>query len=376
MSDSQALSGKAAAAAAPPPAAFRNRLEPAGLIRHFLENPPAGFTPFVAHGMPGFDAPFDLLTTVDVGVRRGIARLPGSRLWQKLLRFHTCFMGTTVSEYAPFPDDASAEALPNSLLTAWARRTQFLIVKDIPQASPLLGDADATWAADFLETCRSRDFIVVDGQALAYVAVDTGSEDEYLARLSTGRRKNIRRKLRVRDQLRVEILETGHDRFADGGFLDLLYSLYLAVYAQSDIHFDLLSTGFFKAVFQDASLQGRLFLYYAGSQLIGYNLCFVHEQMLIDKYVGFRYPDARDFNLYFVSWMENLAYARANGLTHYVAGWTDPEVKASLGASFTFTRHAVFVRNPVLRRVLRRLSRHFESDHAWFEKSVEPGGAR
>jgi hypothetical protein len=51
-----------------------------------------------------------------------------------------------------------------------------------------------------------------------------------------------------------------------------------------------------------------------------------------------------------------------------VAGWTDPEVKAQLGASFTFTQHAVYIRNPLLRALGRRFSRHFESDRAWQEQ--------
>jgi len=48
-----------------------------------------------------------------------------------------------------------------------------------------------------------------------------------------------------------------------------------------------------------------------------------------------------------------------------VAGWTDPEVKSFLGARMTFTRHAVYARNSLLRALLRRLGGHFESDRSW-----------
>lgn len=349
---------------------YDNQLEPTGMTRHFLEHPPAGFAPFVADDMPGFFAPFDLLTTVEPEVRQKIASLPGGKFLMRLLRFRTCFFGTTVSEYMPFPAGAAAAQLPAKMLNAWRRRSLLMIAKDIPEESPLLPAASAAAARDFLAACKDKGFILLDGQALAYVAIDFASEDEYLARLSSGRRKNIRRKLRSHADLRIEILVTGDARFSEEAFLSELYALYLQVYAQSELHFDLLSENYFKALLQDASLQGRLFLYHADAELIGYNLCFVHDGMLIDKYVGFRYPAARDHNLYFVSWMENLAYARAHGLTHYVAGWTDPEVKAFLGAKFTFTRHAVYVRNPLLRAILRRLSRHFESDRSWFESNA------
>ena len=98
--------------------------------------------------------------------------------------------------------------------------------------------------------------------------------------------------------------------------------------------------------------------------MIGWNLCYEHTGKLIDKYVGFAYPQAREHNLYFVSWMHNLDHARRRGLTHYVAGWTDPEIKAYLGAQFTSTQHAVYVRSRLLRSIFRRIAGHFESDRS------------
>jgi predicted N-acyltransferase len=82
----------------------------------------------------------------------------------------------------------------------------------------------------------------------------------------------------------------------------------------------------------------------------------------VDKYIGLVYPEARNFNLYFVSWFQNLEYALKRGLKTYIAGWTDPKVKASLGAKFTMTRHAVYVRNWLLRSLISRFKHVFESD--------------
>lgn len=94
-----------------------------------------------------------------------------------------------------------------------------------------------------------------------------------------------------------------------------------------------------------------VFCYRHDGELVGYNICLEHGGMLIDKYIGLRYPQARELDLYFVSWFVNLEHALERGLRFYVAGWTDPEVKAGLGARFTFTRHLVWV-NPILRRIL------------------------
>jgi predicted N-acyltransferase len=149
--------------------------------------------------------------------------------------------------------------------------------------------------------------------------------------------------------------------------LDEYYALYLNVFRQSEIHFDLLSAEFFRELLQNAKAGGIVFEYRHGGRLVGYNLCFLTADMLIDKYVGFRYPEARELNLYFVNWFHNLAYALERGVKHFVAGWTDPEIKAYLGARFAFTRHTVHVRTGLLRMLLRRLIGYFERDRAWGE---------
>lgn len=345
---------------------FISQLEPDALLGYFASHPPLGFTVERSpQGMPSFVAPFDLLTTADDALRRRVTRLPLYRLWGRLLSWRTRFAGTTVSEYAPLPPMVAPAELARGLKVTYGRECKLLIVKDIAQDSPLLSDADNTHARAFAEACEAEGYVLLEGQALAWLPIDFGSDDEYLARLSSGRRKNIRRKLRSRANLEIERVHTGDARFHDDATLAGFQSLFDNVYAQSEVHFDRLTAAFFRAALQDADSGGVVFVYRHAGQMIGWNLCYEYAGKLIDKYVGFAYPQAREHNLYFVSWMHNLDYARQQGLTHYVAGWTDPEVKAFLGARMTFTRHAVFVRNPLLRALLRRLARHFESDRRW-----------
>lgn len=364
--------------------AFATALEPAGLLAAFLAHPPEGFALLHATGVCdlAFTADLDLLTTADAALIAQVRGLPGYAWWGRCLRVRTAFIGTTVSEYFPqavadacgrASDSASASMLallPQQRVAAWRKlgaAYRLLVVKDLPCASPLL-DAQANRDADALaQACVDAGFVMLEGQQLAYVALDFPSVDAYLARLSASRRKNIRRKLRSRADLDVTRLPTGSAAFDDASLVDSHYALYLNVYAQSDIHFDLLSRAFFARVLRDASSGGIVFAYRHAGELIGFNLCFEHGGKLIDKYVGFAYPQARTHNLYAVSWMMNLEHALARGLTHYVAGWTDPQVKAELGASFTPTRHAVYVRNPLLRGLARRFAHRFEADREWKE---------
>lgn len=347
---------------------LHNQLEPDGLLAQFAAHPPEGFVLLPDWPAPAFAAPFDLLTTADDALKARLLSLPGGRWLSRRLRLQTDFVGTTVSEYALLPRMA-APALA-AALRARAGRTLLTIVKDLPQDSPLLPAEDNDHARLLSDALTEAGFILLEGQALAYVPMDFASLDEYLARLSRSRRSSLRRKLKSRTQLHITRVPTGA-AFADDGRVDAYYALFEAVYDQSEIHFDKPARGFFAGLLRDADNGGMVFEYRdaASNALLGWNLCFEHGDKLIDKYIGLNYPAARAANLYFVSWMVNLEYALERGLTHYVAGWTDPEVKAQLGAKFTFTRHAVFIRNPLLRALGRRFAGHFESDRQWSEQS-------
>ncbi len=342
---------------------FIAQLEPAALLDAFMRHPPLDFRVEQSpQGMPCFLAPFDLLTTADDALRRRVAGLPGYRWWGRLLCWRTRFAGTTVSEYALLPPSVAPMELAQGLKRGYGRECRLLIVKDIAQDSPLLDAAANEYAGAFAAACEAQGFVLLEGQALAWVPIDFASNDEYLARLSPSRRKNIRRKLRSRADLDIEAVATGDARFRDASTLAAFQALFDNVYEQSEVHFDRLGAEFFRTVLQDANSGGVVFIYRHAGAMIGWNLCYVHDGKLVDKYIGFAYPQAREHNLYFVSWMHNLDYARQRGLTHYVAGWTDPQVKSFLGARMTFTRHAVYARNPLLRALLRRIGGHFESD--------------
>ena len=349
---------------------FMSQLEPEALVRQFLAHPPRNFsTQRLPGGIPAFSAPFDVLTTTEPRFRRRVESWPFHRYWRRWLRLRVRFVGTTVSEYAWLPRHVDPAALAHTLRATQAAACSLLVIKDIPHHSPLLDVAGNVWADAFVDRCAAEGFILLEGQALAWVPIDFASIDDYLSRLSRGRRRNLRRKLRSRADLEIVQMPTG-TAFADDATIDDFHRLYRNVYEQSETQFDFLERDFFRAVLRDADNGGIVFVYRRDGRMIGWNLCFEYGDALVDKYMGLAYPQARAHNLYVISWMENLEYARSRGLRRYVAGWTDPQVKAELGARFTFTRHAVYPRNRLLRFALRHLARHFESDRAWREDTL------
>ncbi len=347
---------------------YLNQLEPDSFIDEFAAHPPLGFRIEPVAETPSFVAPFDLLTTTQDSVRKHVSEAPGYRWWGRLLRWRTTFVGTTVSEYALFPREADAEHLPDKLLSKLGRRQRLLIVKDIPQASPLLDTAANDWSARFTAACIEAGYVLLEGQALACRhLIDFADEAEYLGRLScASRRKDIRRKLRRRDEVKVETIRCGDMRFFNEAAIDAYYMLYSNVYQQSEIHFDQLSRNFLAAILRDAGSGGIMFVYRHKGAMIGWNLCYVNGDKLIDKYVRFRLPaGTRTESVLHQLVLQSRLCARKQGLAYYVAGWTDPQIKAYLGARFTLTQHAVYLRNRPLRALTRRLSKRFESDSRW-----------
>jgi len=337
--------------------ALVNLLEPLDLVCAFQSHPPEGFVP-LDFAAPAFATRFDLSTTLEPALRRRLSWIPAPKPM-------TAFIGTTISEYALFPAEVVPEELVRSLMARFAAKYSFIIIKDMP-AEPLLVGGDAfAYTQALIAACRAAGFELMDGQALAYVPIDFDSIDAYLGRLSHARRKNLRRKLRGGAAMEIETIPTGDARFSNDAFVAAVYALYLQVYAQSEIHFDLLSQAFFRAVLRSPEMNGTMFCYRVGGAMIGWNLCFEQNEMLIDKYIGFDYPAARAHDLYTVSWFRNLQHALDRGLRAYVAGWTDPEIKRQLGARFTATLHAVRARNPLLRGALRATKRWFEPDRRW-----------
>lgn len=341
-----------------------NKLEPDYLLADFFHYPPIGFNVDINENcLPVFSINFDLTTTMDPRGRKRLKALPLYRFWARLLRYNTLFVGTTVSEFCPIPSSLNNEAATNSLLQKAKQQYPLVIVKDLPKPSCLISDEDAKKNQAFLAALEQKGFLCVAGQALAFVPIDYSSIDDYMAKFSKVRRKDFRRKMRAMENLKVEVLTSNAPLFHDDKTLSHFYALYKQVYNQSDIHFDLLSQEFFRHLLQEKNDSLRVFIYRdEQNAIIGYNICFIVKDMLVDKYIGFDYPAASKNNLYFISWFHNLEFARQEGLKYYIAGWTDPEIKAYLGANVVYTQHAVFIKNPLLRWILKRFQRHFERD--------------
>jgi hypothetical protein len=203
---------------------YRNLIEPVALPRLFVALPPLDFTALEVAGVPAFSTIFDLTTTMEPRQRNKLLTLPGWPLIGRWLRMPACFVGTTVTEYALLPAALPPATFVDGLLNT-ARSYPILIIKDLPTAGPLIHDEDIRYAFDLAEACLQAGFLLVDGQALAYVPIDFSSAREFIARMPRARRKDIKRKLKSRTALDVEAEPTGAAMFRDDALLDEMCSI-------------------------------------------------------------------------------------------------------------------------------------------------------
>jgi uncharacterized protein len=351
------------------------QIEPQALIDAVLQNPPSGFEALPIEintkKLPAFLTEFDLLITADEPVQRFIHKISPflpKKICQDLLRPRTLFVGTTVSEFSLFPNEIDVEELPNILLEKMSTlKTKFLVVKDIAPESPLFSETENCISKKLCQAFTKAGFILLDGQAMAYIPLDFDSLDTFFSRQSASRRSDWRRKRKKRSVTELHVMKTGDPLFQDEKIIDCFYSLYENVYNKSEIHFEKLTRPFFRKILTDKHADGHIFAYTFQGEWIGYSLCFHYGDYFIDKYHGAKYPEYRNNNLYYVSWFDTLEYALEHGYKTAVFGWTNPEIKAYLGSSFLYSTHAVYIANPLLRNILKHFAHTFESDRKTLE---------
>jgi hypothetical protein len=209
--------------------------------------------------------------------------------------------------------------------------------------------ADRDFAAADLPLKEAR-FTRVPSLPVAALDLPFASEGEYLATLSAATRKDIRRKLKTAALVRVEM------RTSIAGIESEILSLYDETRSQSGLDygdFEKLSPDYFRGVMQNLGDRTVLMLYWAREELIGFNLLFVEKERVIDKYIGMRYPQAREHNLYALSWMTNVRFCLERGIRCLQTGQTAYASKVRFGSrldkSWLYYKHRGRLMNGLFR---------------------------
>jgi hypothetical protein len=229
---------------------------------------------------------------------------------------------------------------------AISERCSLFGLKDVPAPDRALWDA----------TAAPMGYRPMPSLPLASLAIDFASENEYLSRLSYTARKDMRRKLRARSQVGIELRDNVDD------VIDRLMALYAQTRARADMSFEHLSAEYFRGVPRQMGKRAFYVLYFQNDDLLAANLLLQDETTLLDKYFLMDAERGRALNLYFLSWFTNVGLCLARGLTSYQSGQAAYENKLRLGSRLTRTSIYFRHRNGLLNAGMQLFAPLFAAD--------------
>ncbi|MCK0196735.1 GNAT family N-acetyltransferase [Ancylobacter sp. 6x-1] len=298
---------------------------------------------------PAFGTTYRLDTTLQGPLRRLTDRL--YRLMPGLMSMRMLAFGSPVAEtchlgFAPHVAPARRGELLGAMmaaLQAYGHRNGYhlIAVKDVPERDM------PVWRDRLAEGGYTR----LSGLPTACLDLPYASFEDYLASLSKATRKDMRRKMKALDELRIEQRRTIDD------IVPAIEDLYQQTVAHSELQFEHLPGAYFDEVTRQMAPRTSVMLYWAGNRLVAFNFMIESDGRLIDKYIGMDYDAVRRYNLYFNSWLVNVRYCIEAGIPIYQSGQAFYGPKLRLGcrlhANWQYFRHRNAVLNATLRLVAR-----------------------
>lgn len=274
--------------------------------------------------VPAFATDYRLDTTMEGGVRRAAAFV--AKVLPRLMRIPMLALGSPVTERCRvgFAPDATPEQRAAWLDAILARMDAFaaengfrmLAVKDAPADEPLWQHA-----------CPRHGLRALPGLPGATLAIEWPDVDGYLATLGRATRKDLRRKQRAGANLAIE-WRTNLDGIADD-----VQRLYRETLAHAEFSFEELTPAWFDNVLRGMPGRAHCVTYREGARLVAFNLVLRDGERLLDKFLGMDYAAMDRYNLYHVSWLENIRFCTAHGIRTYEAGQGLHHEKARLGCA-------------------------------------------
>jgi hypothetical protein len=290
--------------------------------------------------LPLFETRFDLSTFVEGWIKQSL-KVAG-RLFPSLFQPRILGVGLLVGE--------SSEIGMDPQIDAGTLESAFKMAFDALQrlAAELKSDIVALYnfshygglPAEVLNT-----FHRAKCQSCARMPIDFKNLEEFLARLSRAARKDLRRKMRVAPEVRVIRSRN------ISPFLDRIYNLYRATVERSPMAFGAHNRLFFEKICERVP-GAEYTLYFVREELAAFNLLVVKQEAMVDKNFCMDYELGRKYNLYVLSWLENIRTCVERGIPLYDAGQGVEKTKAHLGAALIPMYLLFKHRQPVIHRFL------------------------
>ncbi len=274
--------------------------------------------------VPAFTTDYRLDTTMQGGLRRATEAL--AKVFPRLLRIPMLSLGSPVTERCRVgcvpdatPEQRAAwlDAILVRMETVAARENLgMLAIKDAPLD-------ETAWQ----QVCPRHGLRKLPGLPGATLDLPWPDVDGYLASLGAATRKDLRRKRRAGAALRIEW------RTSLDGIADDVQHLYRETLAHADLSFEELTPAYFENVMRGMPGHAFCVTYFEGERLVAFNLVLHDAERLLDKFLGMDYAAMDRYNLYHVSWLENVRWCIAHGIGLYESGQGLHHEKLRLGST-------------------------------------------
>lgn len=323
-----------------------------GAVRVFSGNSTLAVAPFIC-------LDYRLHTSL-----KGLARATTDRLIRltpKLLTLRALALGSPFAERCHLGVAAGLSAKDQQMAVTLLMQTLTVHGQSVGAGLVGIKDLAAPDEAVHASSLRQLGFARMASLPVAITDLPYQTLDNYLASLSTKLREHMRRRNRRRAAVRFELRENILGLEAE------IHALYCSTQAQSGEDYgdmEHLPPDYFGAV--QRALPGRaLFaLYWVGPTLVAFNLLLIEKNRVIDKYLGMKYPVAREHNLYYLRWMDAVNYCISHNIGCLQDGQTAYREKLRLGARLVPSGIWFKHKNPFINFLLRKFSPFLAFDRA------------
>jgi len=181
------------------------------------------------------------------------------------------------------------------------------------------------------------------------------SFEEYLARLSGNRRRNLRKKLRLsRDHVDVEV-EIVAD--PDAARVAEIWQLFQNTYARATTRFERLTERFWEAVCRQPKSRIVMLRERSSRKAVAFMLVVVEGKRAINKFIGLDYAFGSKAYLYFRLWEEFIRFAIEAGAEEVQSGQTGYRAKLDVGHELVPLNNFFRYRNPLIHFIASHLAK-------------------
>ena len=271
--------------------------------------------------LPLFESRFDLSTFAEGWIKRSLKA--AGRLVPSIFHPRILGVGLLVGEWSEIGIDPQIDA--GTLEAAWKMALGALQTLGTELESDIVAFYNFNHHGKLPGEVFEK-FNRVQCLPCARLPITFNSLEEYISGLSRSARKDLRRKMRISREVRVVRSRT------ISPLLDRIYKLYLQTVERCPMALGVHNRLFLEKVCERVP-GAEYTLYFVQEELAAFNLLVVKQEAMVDKYFCMDYELGRKYNLYFLSWLENVRYCVEQGIPLYQAGQGAEETKARLGAT-------------------------------------------